>query len=166
MANGKSPSPTGVTSDAFCAMVWCEADPAQAGLNADADYLCQYITDILKLFWEGELDVEAWKTGSLSPVPKPGDLFDPNKWRPVCLLKTSYKVLASILACQINPLVRDHRLEAQCRSLNLKGCPNAPFSLKSALQIRREHSLSTHVLFVDLVKAFDTVNRDFLFKIL
>eukprot|EP00957_Ditylum_brightwellii_P032460 2459860-Ditylum_brightwellii.AAC.1 len=71
MANSKSPGPTGVTLDAFCAMVWCKADPSQEGLDADAKYLCQYITDVLKLFWGGELDVEAWKTGNLSPVPKP-----------------------------------------------------------------------------------------------
>eukprot|EP00957_Ditylum_brightwellii_P208853 15359240-Ditylum_brightwellii.AAC.1 len=82
MANGKSPGPMGVTSDVFCAMVWCEADPAQEGLNADAKYLCQYITDVLKPFWEGELDGEAWKTGNLSPVLKPGNLSDPNKWQP------------------------------------------------------------------------------------
>eukprot|EP00957_Ditylum_brightwellii_P041913 3174639-Ditylum_brightwellii.AAC.1 len=73
------------------ANVWCEADPTQAGLNADAEYLCQYITDVLKLFWEGELNVKAWKTGNLSPGPKPGDLSDPNKWQPVCLLKTLSK---------------------------------------------------------------------------
>eukprot|EP00957_Ditylum_brightwellii_P068227 5179380-Ditylum_brightwellii.AAC.1 len=39
MANGKSPGPTGVTLDAFCAMVWCEADLAQERLNDDAEYL-------------------------------------------------------------------------------------------------------------------------------
>eukprot|EP00957_Ditylum_brightwellii_P048306 3666194-Ditylum_brightwellii.AAC.1 len=58
MANGKSPSLTGVTSDAFCAMVWCEADPAQERLNADTEYLCQYITDILKLFGRESLTLK------------------------------------------------------------------------------------------------------------
>eukprot|EP00957_Ditylum_brightwellii_P076723 5831565-Ditylum_brightwellii.AAC.1 len=111
MANSKSPGLMGVTLGAFCAMVWCEADPAQAGLNVDAEYLCQYITDILNLFLGGELDIEAWRTGNLSPVPKPGDLSDPNKWRPVCLLKTLYKILASILAYWINPLAVLESLE-------------------------------------------------------
>ena len=39
-------------------------------------------------------------------------------------------------------------------------------SLKKALQTRREHNMSTDVLFVDLVKAFDTVNHEFLYKVL
>jgi len=40
------------------------------------------------------------------------------------------------------------------------------FSLKLALQTRKEFGLDSWVVFVDLVKAFDTVNRDILVKIL
>eukprot|EP00957_Ditylum_brightwellii_P149255 11366612-Ditylum_brightwellii.AAC.1 len=64
---------------------------------------------------------ESWHKGTLSPVPKPGDLADPNKWKLVCLLETLYKVLASVLAFCINPLVHGHRLENQCGCLNSKG---------------------------------------------
>eukprot|EP00957_Ditylum_brightwellii_P124742 9507534-Ditylum_brightwellii.AAC.1 len=52
-------------------------------------------------------------------------------------------------------------LQVQCGSLNSKGCPDANFSLRSTLQIQREHDIATHVLFVDLVKAFDLVNHKF-----
>jgi hypothetical protein len=38
--------------------------------------------------------------------------------------------------------------------------------LKTALQTLREHNQETWVLFVDLVKAYDTVNREMLWKIL
>ena len=40
------------------------------------------------------------------------------------------------------------------------------FVLKTALQSRREHRKSTHVLFVDLIKAFHTINHDFLMQVL
>eukprot|EP00957_Ditylum_brightwellii_P029086 2197770-Ditylum_brightwellii.AAC.1 len=86
MVNGKSPGPSGVTSDAFYVMVWCEADPEQTGLNIDAEHLCQYTTDILGLFWDGNLDVESWRTGNFSSVLKPGDLSDQkNGSLPACL---------------------------------------------------------------------------------
>jgi len=78
--------------------------------------------------------------------------WDPLTWQPECMQLTSI----------INPIIRDEGMEEQCGSLNLKGCQDALFSLKTALQTRREHGLSTHVLFVDLVKAFDTVNHSFL----
>eukprot|EP00957_Ditylum_brightwellii_P207995 15355448-Ditylum_brightwellii.AAC.1 len=71
-----------------------------------------------------------------------------------------------ILANRINPLVCDHGLESQCGSLNSKGCANALFALKSALQTHREHNLATYILFADLVKAFDTVDHSFLLQIL
>jgi hypothetical protein len=40
------------------------------------------------------------------------------------------------------------------------------FHLKTALQTLREHDQESWVLFVDLVKAYDTVNREMLWKIL
>ena len=66
----------------------------------------------------------------------------------------------------MNPIVQDFGLKEQCGSLNSKGCQDALISLKTALQIRREHKMPTDVLFVDLVKAFDTVNHKFLYKVL
>eukprot|EP00957_Ditylum_brightwellii_P046491 3528300-Ditylum_brightwellii.AAC.1 len=82
MCNGKAPDPSGITSDAFCNMVFQRADPEKSGINGSADYLCDYITEILHLFWKGNLNIKSWHKGTLSPVPKPGDLADPNKWRP------------------------------------------------------------------------------------
>eukprot|EP00957_Ditylum_brightwellii_P180965 13786849-Ditylum_brightwellii.AAC.1 len=63
-------------------------------------------------------------------------------------------------------MIRDHGLEAQCGSINSKGCPDTNFLLKSALELRREHDIPTHVLFVDLVKVFDSVNHDFLWRVI
>jgi hypothetical protein len=45
-------------------------------------------------------------------------------------------------------------------------CADATFTLKTALQTLREHDQESWVLFVDLVKAYDTVNREMLWKIL
>ena len=59
-----------------------------------------------------------------------------------------------------------HGLDEQNGFLNKKGCTDATFALKLALQSRKEFNLDTWVVFVDLVKAFDTVNREMLMKIL
>ena len=50
--------------------------------------------------------------------------------------------------------------------LNNKGCTDATFALKLALQSRKEFNLDAWVVFVDIVKAFDTVNQEMLMKIL
>eukprot|EP00957_Ditylum_brightwellii_P117656 8974773-Ditylum_brightwellii.AAC.1 len=68
-----------------------EATLDDEGANDDADYLASVIHDMLVDFWRSALDFESWKSGILVPVPKKGDLSDPNKWHPVCLLETMYK---------------------------------------------------------------------------
>jgi hypothetical protein len=43
---------------------------------------------------------------------------------------------------------------------------DALYCLRSVLQLRREHQLDTYILFVNLVKAFDTANHALLFQLL
>ena len=88
-----------------------------------------------------------------------GEATDPNNLRPVCLLDVTYKILAAIIAERMNPHIRDDGMEEQCGCLKRKGCPDAVFPLKTAIQLRREHNQESYVVFVDLVKAFDTVNH-------
>ena len=120
------------------------------------------IHDNIKRFWKGGCSIAEWKVGTLAPVPNSKSLSNPNNWRPVCLLGITYKILASIVAFCINPIVRVKGMEEQCESLNSKGCQYALFLLKTASQTIREHGLGAHVLFVDLVKTFDTVSHNFL----
>ena len=46
------------------------------------------------------------------------------------------------------------------------GCQEALHTLRSALILRRQYGLETYALFVDLVKAFTTVNHSLLIKVL
>ena len=45
-----------------------------------------------------------------------------------------------------------------------RGTIDELFSICVALQKRKEHNLETWALFIDLVKAFDTVSREALFE--
>eukprot|EP00957_Ditylum_brightwellii_P034465 2614043-Ditylum_brightwellii.AAC.1 len=82
MANGKAPGPSGITSDALKSMVWTEATPEDEVANDNANYLASVIHDMLVEFWKSALDFESWTSGILLPVPKKGDLSNPNKWCP------------------------------------------------------------------------------------
>eukprot|EP00957_Ditylum_brightwellii_P036459 2760995-Ditylum_brightwellii.AAC.1 len=127
MVNNKAPGPPGITSDVMKAMVWKEHQPENKSDNDDAEYLASVIHTMILEFWTGHLDFQYWESGTLAPVPQKGDLSNPNKWQPVCLLEPTYKILASVLAFCINPIIRYNGLEEQCGSLNSKGCQDANF---------------------------------------
>jgi hypothetical protein len=73
------------------------------------------------------------------------------------------KAVSSIAATRLATHLKGFGVEEQAGSTPGKGCADATFTLKTALQTLREHGQeSWGVLFVDLVKAYDTVNREML----
>eukprot|EP00957_Ditylum_brightwellii_P081262 6181568-Ditylum_brightwellii.AAC.1 len=113
-------------------MVWTKENPEEDMANDNADYLATMIHVMIVEFWEGSFDFKSWDSGTLVPVPKKGNLSNPNKWHSVCLLETTYKVVASIIKWRINPMIWDHGLEPQCSCLHLKDCQDANFLLWTA----------------------------------
>ena len=99
----------------------------------------------------------------MSLVFKKWDTTDPYNWYPVYLLNCTYTTIAHIIADRMNPHVCNNELEAQYGCLQEKGCTNAFFPLKIALQLRKERDLESFVVFVNLIKAFDTVNYELMF---
>eukprot|EP00957_Ditylum_brightwellii_P112679 8589449-Ditylum_brightwellii.AAC.1 len=64
-------------------MVWQDTSlEADNPANEDAEFLASVVHELLMDFWESKLDFESWKQGTLAPVPKTGNLSNPNKWRP------------------------------------------------------------------------------------
>ena len=59
-------------------------------------------------FFEGKTDHEAWKRSQCVPVPKKGDLSDPNKWRGVMLMDICSKVFSSIMTTRAFKLLDKH----------------------------------------------------------
>eukprot|EP00957_Ditylum_brightwellii_P073316 5572334-Ditylum_brightwellii.AAC.2 len=69
-------------------MVWTKENPEAEADNNDADHLVTVIHAMIHEFWGVSFDLNLCKSGTLAPVSKKGDLLNPNKWIPVCLLET------------------------------------------------------------------------------
>ena len=59
-------------------------------------------------FFEGEVDHEGWHQSQCIPVPKRGDLSDPNKWRGIMLMDMCSKVFSSVMTARAFTLIDKH----------------------------------------------------------
>ena len=124
-------------------------------------------TETVRDFWHSETSCfEEWRVGRLKLLPKKGDPSDPSNWRGIMLLDVSAKVVASIISARLERVLADEGVEYQNGFLRQRGCSDGIFSLKLALLKRKEHGLNTWALYVDLVKAFDSVDRKLMLDIL
>ena len=67
---------------------------------------------------------------------------------------------------RLKEVMEENGPENQCGFRPERGTIDGTFNLLMALRKRQEHNLETYVSFVDLVKAFDSVPRAALFKVL
>jgi hypothetical protein len=103
---------------------------------------------------------------TLKLLPKKGDLSLPKNYRPISLLDVLSKILSSILGNRINSHLELHGLKEQAGFMKSRGCADATSSFKITLQNLQAADQDSDVLFVDIVKAFDSVNREMLWQIL
>jgi len=92
-------------------------------------------------------------------LPKKGDLSDPNNWRPIMLLEVIQKIMSSMFTQRLAELLTHLGLPEQFGFQKGMGTTDGSFVLRQSINLRQEAGLDSYVLFVDLVKAFDTVPR-------
>ena len=112
------------------------------------------------------MDFEEWHEDQLVPVPKIGYLSEPNKWRGLNLMDIGSKFFSSLLCKRLFNIIKKHGVKYQFGSSPGLGCQDGTFTIKKLLHTRHNHDLPTYVTFVDLVKAFDTVDHTLMLQIL
>ena len=151
LANDKAPGENGVAPNLLKAL---DTENRLA--------LYQLIVD----FWK-DTDYESWHSGLLSIIPTPGrDKSDPNNFRGINLMDVISKVMSRIINGRLFNILDAHGTKFQFGGTPGVGCREGVFTLKTLLHIRRSHGLSTHVVFVTLVKAYDTANHELLIQVM
>jgi len=151
LANHKAPGLNGITSEVLKA------------LDLGHRYL---LFKILSEYFEDKIDINEFHWGNLRPLPKKGDLSSLNNWRGINLLDTASKLISVVVTKRLQKVLATEGYPHQFGSTPTTGCPDANFTLKSILQARRECDLSSWVAFLDLVKAFDTINHSLMLDVL
>ena len=109
---------------------------------------------------------DSWKIANLIPIPKEGNPRDVNNYRPISLLPLPGKLLEKIIYRQIiDYLNANNILDVNQSGIRAKHSTGATVAkLTDDICININNNQPTIATFIDLRKAFDTINHSILIK--
>ena len=148
---GKAPGCDNLNAELF------KASPETA-----ADILYPLFIEI----WKNEKVPDDWNKGIIIKIPKKGNLQDCNNWRGITLLSVPSKILCKIIIQRINQAVDNQLRKEQAGFRKDKSCIDHIFTLRNIIEQCTEWNRQLYINFVDFEKAFDSIHRESLWKIL
>ena len=109
---------------------------------------------------------EQWRISNIIPVPKKGDPTDTNNYRGISLTSIVTKTLNRMILNRIQPEVDKKFRDNQNGFRKGRSTTSHILTLRRILEGARAKNLSAVMVFIDFRKAFDSVDRDTLKKIL
>lgn len=104
------------------------------------------------------------KTAVIVPIYKNGDYYEPSNYRPISLISNLAKVLEKLIHFRLTDFITECNIinERQFGFLKNKSTSDAHADLIQNIYDNLNSDKRTIVTFLDLAKAFDTVNHDIL----
>eukprot|EP00253_Pinus_taeda_P015595 PITA_15595 len=106
------------------------------------------------------------KSTFLALIPKETNPRSFDRYRPISLCNSSYKIVAKLLANRIKPLLQHLISPAQGGFVQGKQIINNVIQIQEALQSSFARKEQGMIVKLDMSNAFDRVNRSFLFRVL
>lgn len=143
--------------------------PGSDGIDTDIWKLSKFpfvncLHKIITNIWKQEQVPHDWKEVVVCPIYKKGDPTNCSNYRGIALLNTTYKILTNILLARISPYVEDSLDDAQCGFRPNRSTIDNIYILRMLGEKKYEFNQNVHMLFIDFKKAFDSINREYLWK--
>ncbi|CAG4982594.1 unnamed protein product [Colias eurytheme] len=122
--------------------------------------------ELITKIWKEEKQPDEWNLGVICPVHKKGSRRKCSNYRGIAILPTAYKVLSYIILGRLEPYTEKILGDYQCGFRKNRSTTDQIFLLRQIMEKRWEYAQSLHILFVDFIKAYDSVDRDSLYNIL
>ncbi len=144
-----------------------DAIPAEVYKNGGSA-LVQRLHDLfLKIWQDGDVPQDFKDATIVTVYKKKGSKAECGNYRGISLLCVAGKILTKILFSRLLNNVAHHALpESQCGFRPNRGTADMIFAARQLQEKCREQNKDLYTVFVDLSKAFDTVNRDGLWTVL
>lgn len=130
--------------------------------------LCFRLYQLISAMWESERVPQQWKDAQIISIfKKKGDRAICGNSRGISLLAIAGKVLARVLLLRLNRYIVDEVCpETQCGFRRERGTIDMIFTARQIQEKCREQQRNLCMAFIDLTKAFDTVNREMLWRVM
>ena len=130
--------------------------------------LAQHLLSLVHSIWEHESVPQEFKDALLIPLYKgKGNKNVTDSYRGISLLSCAGKLVARILLNRLNAEVLDSNApEEQCGFRAGRSTTDLIFAVRQIQEKCREHNQPLWAMFVDITKAFDSVNREVLWTIM
>ena len=132
----------------------------------DPNLAAEILLPLFKTIWETKEVPEDWKKGIIIKIPKKGNLQECSNWRGITLLSIPSKILAKVLIMRMSDEVDKNLRKEQAGFRKGRGCTEQIFALRNIIEQCTEWQRQLYINFVDFEKAFDSLHRDSLWKIL
>ena len=135
-------------------------------LKADIDTIVDWLADLFSIIWEQEVVPKTWKQGLIVKLPKKGDLSECGNWRGITLTSVPRKVFGRVLIDRIGQGVDSKLRDEQAGFRKGRSTVKPIFVLRNVVEQVVEWQSTLYITFVDFEKAFDSVHRESLWKIM
>jgi hypothetical protein len=146
MARGKSPGSDGLPAEIF---------------EHGGELLLLELTNLIRECWRQEKVPKQFKDANKIHLDKrKGDRSDCSNHRGISLLSVAGKIMAGLILDRLTAhLSEDILPETQCGFRSGRGTVDMIFSARQIQEKCREQHMDLFIVFIDLVKAFDSVGR-------
>ena len=156
MANEKVVGPDGLPAELL-----------KLGLQQDRTILLEFYR-LTTLNWREGKVPQQWKDAVITALHKKGDKTECGNYRGISLVSHAGKVLLKVVARRFSTHCEAKGLlpEEQCRFRTNRSTTDMMFVVRRLQEIGRKAGVSLFMCFIDLQKAYDTVDRTLLWQVL
>ena len=128
-------------------------------LKNGGETVIEWLTELMQEVWRTRQVPQEWKNATLIPLFKKKDRKQCDNYRGISLLSVPGKVLALILLERLQAIIDPQLMEAQCGFRRGRGTVDQIWVMRQVVEKATEYKTPVFLCFVDLTKAYDSVNR-------
>ena len=135
-------------------------------LKDSSEIIASYLTYIYNCSLLSGILPDDWKKARVSPIYKSGDKQECGNYRPISVLSVVAKIFEKLVGGQLNYYLKENNILTKFQSGFREGHSTTSSLLSSTNSwlINMDSGLINGVLFLDLKKAFDTVDHQILIR--